>query len=186
MRTCRSAPCPFRIACYASGSGRSPKLGTMGRAVAHESLHRKQAQFIQEQVDCLPGLYGEGARKPVVRWHKGEADGSLVMPRPDYAMAVRVATLQEDPQMLTMVVRGERFRDGWRSSMTENRLVHQLPERLTAVAGVGQLQILPRSGQPIPARTANGEICEYSALLAMPFRWVRSPPKATNSMIPLP
>ena len=47
--------------------------------------------------------------------------------------AVRVATLPEIRRMLTFVVRGERFCDGWWSSMIEDGHVLRLLQRLAEI-----------------------------------------------------
>lgn len=51
--------------------------------------------------------------------------------------AVRTATIPEIRRMLTVVVRGERFCDGWWSFMIEQRHVRRLLERLEAIDRTG-------------------------------------------------
>ena len=51
--------------------------------------------------------------------------------------AVRDAAIPEIQRMLTLVVRGERFCDGWWSSMIEDGHVRRLLERLSEVERAG-------------------------------------------------
>ena len=58
-------------------------------------------------------------------------------------VAVREATIPELQQMLTAVVRGERFCDGWWGSMIEDGHVRRLLERLAEIEREGLIHCPP-------------------------------------------
>ena len=119
------------------------------------------ASDIQALLEFLPKLYGEGAPPPIVRWDMRTAfpwpeynetvdsfiglivnqgcwmDAGYVPEETEKLLmdeaAVKVATLPEIQRMLTLVVRGERFHAGWRSSMIEGGHVRRLLNRLAEI-----------------------------------------------------
>ena len=109
------------------GEGAPPPIVRWDMETEDGTLHMPWPEY-NETVDSFIGLIVNQGCWMDPGYVPEEAEKLLM----DEA-AVRVATLPEIQRMLTLVVRGERFCAGWRSTMIEDGHVRRLLERLAEI-----------------------------------------------------